>query len=67
MTQGDEIFHGLTVEEHLDSGAFTPESWKNRKQKREEILEIFEPLRKLIHTPVARLSGGERRMVSIGR
>ena len=53
MPQGDEIFHGLTVEEHLDSGAFTPESWKNRKQKREEILEIFEPLRKLIHTPVA--------------
>ena len=52
MPQGDEIFHGLTVEEHLDSGAFTPESWKNRKQKREEILEIFEPLKKLIHTPV---------------
>ena len=25
MPQGDEIFHGLTVEEHLDSGAFTPE------------------------------------------
>ena len=67
MPQGDEIFHGLTVEEHLDSGAFTPESWKNRKQKREEILEIFEPLKKLIHTPVGRLSGGERRMVSIGR
>ena len=27
MPQGDEIFHGLTVE-HLDSGAFTPESQK---------------------------------------
>ena len=67
MPQGDEIFHGLTVEEHLDSGAFTTESWKNRKQKREEILEIFEPLKKLLHTPVGRLSGGERRMVSIGR
>ena len=23
IPQGDEIFHGLTVEEHLDSGAFT--------------------------------------------
>ena len=52
MPQGDEIFHGLTVEEHLDSGAFTPESWKNRKLKREEILEIFEPFKKLFHTPV---------------
>ena len=67
MPQGDEIFHGLTVEEHLDSGAFTPLSWKNRKQKREEILEIFEPLKKLIHTPVGRLSGGERRRTEIAR
>ena len=67
MPQGDEIFHGLTVEEHLDSGAFTKESWKNRKEKREQVLEIFEPLKNLLHTPVGKLSGGERRMVSIGR
>ena len=31
------------------------------------MLDIFEPLRKLMKTPVGRLSGGERRMVSIGR
>lgn len=67
MPQGDEIFQGLTVQEHLDSGAFTPDSWRNRKQRRERVLDIFEPLRKLINTPVGRLSGGERRMVSIGR
>jgi branched-chain amino acid transport system ATP-binding protein len=28
MPQADELFHGLTVEEHLDSGAFTKEAWK---------------------------------------
>jgi len=67
MPQGDEIFHGLTVEEHLDSGAFTKQAWKNRKQKKEQVLELFEPLKSLLKTPVARLSGGERRMVSIGR
>ena len=67
MPQGDEIFHGLTVEEHLDSGAFTKKSWKNRKEKREQVLELFEPLKELLHTPVGKLSGGERRMVSIGR
>ena len=67
MPQGDEIFHGLTVEEHLDSGAYTKESWKYRKEKREQVLEIFEPLKNLLHTPVGKLSGGERRMVSIGR
>lgn len=67
MPQGDEIFHGLTVEEHLDSGAFSKQAWKNRKQKKEQVLELFEPLKSLLKTPVARLSGGERRMVSIGR
>jgi len=67
MPQGDEIFQGLTVEEHLDSGAFTPEAWRTRKERKERVLGIFEPLRKLMKTPVGRLSGGERRMVSIGR
>ena len=36
MPQGDEIFQGLTVEEHLDSGAFTPEAWRTRKERRED-------------------------------
>ncbi|MFL9710955.1 ABC transporter ATP-binding protein [Methylobacillus sp. Pita1] len=67
MPQGDEIFTGLTVEEHLDSGAFTPAAWRDRKARKEKILEIFPPLRKLMSTPVGRLSGGERRMVSLGR
>ncbi len=67
IPQGDEIFHGLTVEEHLDSGAFTPRAWRERAERKDRILEIFPPLRKLMHVPVGRLSGGERRMVSIGR
>ena len=67
MPPGDEIFHGLTVEEHLDSGAFTKEAWKTREQRKEQVLDLFEPLKTLLKTPVARLSGGERRMVSIGR
>ena len=67
MPQGDEIFHGLTVEEHLDSGAFTWEAWRTRARRKEEVLDLFAPLRPLLRTPVARLSGGERRMVSIGR
>ena len=67
MPQGDEIFNGLTVEEHLDSGAFTKEAWRTRKQRKEQVLDLFDPLRKLMKTPVGRLSGGERRMVSIGR
>ncbi|MDQ0396130.1 ABC transporter ATP-binding protein [Labrys monachus] len=67
MPQGDEIFNGLTVEEHLDSGAFTREAWRDRKARKERVLDLFPPLRKLTRTAVGRLSGGERRMVSIGR
>lgn len=67
IPQGDEIFHGLTVEEHLDSGAFTPRAWKERAQRKQRVLEIFPPLKKLMRIAVGRLSGGERRMVSIGR
>lgn len=67
IPQGDEIFHGLTVEEHLDSGAYTPRAWKERANRKQRILKIFPPLERLMKTPVGRLSGGERRMVSIGR
>ncbi len=67
IPQGDEIFHGLTVEEHLDSGAYTKRAWKERAERKKKILQIFPPLEKLMKTPVGRLSGGERRMVSIGR
>jgi len=67
IPQGDEIFHGLTVEEHLDSGAFTARAWRERAQRKQQILAIFPPLRKLMAIAVGKLSGGERRMVSIGR
>ncbi|MCA3131914.1 MAG: ABC transporter ATP-binding protein [Betaproteobacteria bacterium] len=67
MPQGDAIFHGLTVAEHLDSGAYTTAAWRARRERREQVLEIFPPLRKLLDVPVGRLSGGERRMVSLGR
>ena len=67
IPQGDEIFHGLTVEEHLDSGAFTPRAWRERRERKARVLAIFPPLVPLLRVPVGRLSGGERRMVCLGR
>lgn len=67
MPQGDALFHGLTVADHLDSGAYTRRTWRERAARRERVLEIFPPLRKLLAVPVGKLSGGERRMVSLGR
>lgn len=65
--QGDAIFPGLTVAQHLDCGAYTPLAWRERKKRREMVFDIFPPLRKLENAFVGRLSGGERRMVSVGR
>lgn len=67
IPQGDALFQGLTVADHLDSGAYTRLAWRERKLRRERILEIFPQLRNLLSVPVGRLSGGERRMVSLGR
>jgi branched-chain amino acid transport system ATP-binding protein len=67
MPQGDAIFHGLTVAEHLDSGAWSKVAWRERKRRRERVLDIFAPLRPLLDIPAGKLSGGERRMVSLGR
>ncbi len=67
MPQGDAIFIGLTVRQHLDAGAFSRKAWRERHQRREKVLEIFPALRDLLGQPVGKLSGGERRMVSLGR
>jgi len=65
--QGDSIFPGLSVEENLDSGAYTDGAWKTRKRRRDAVLEVFPPLRSLLKQSAGTLSGGERRMVSVGR
>ena len=67
MPQGDAIFIGLTVKQHLDTGAFTPQAWRERDVRRERVLEIFPALRDLLDQPAGKLSGGERRMTSLGR
>jgi branched-chain amino acid transport system ATP-binding protein len=59
MPQGDALFHGLSVADHLDSGAYTKRSWRERKQRRENVLAIFPPLQKLLNQPVGKLSGGK--------
>ena len=65
--QGDAIFPGLSVRKHLECGAHTKGAWRDRKRRIERIFDLFPPLRPLEHALVGKLSGGERRMVSIGR
>ena len=65
--QGDAIFPGLSVRKHLECGAFSRLAWRQRRTRIDRIFDIFPPLRPLEHALVGKLSGGERRMVSIGR
>jgi branched-chain amino acid transport system ATP-binding protein len=65
--QGDAIFPGLTVRQHLDCGAYTSLAWRERARRRERVYDIFPPLKALENALVGKLSGGERRMVSVGR
>lgn len=65
--QGDAIFPGLSVRKHLECGAFSRLAWRERKGRIDRVFDIFPPLRPLEHALVGKLSGGERRMVSIGR
>ena len=65
--QGDAIFPGLTVRQHLDCGAYSKRAWRERRRRRDMVMDIFPPLRKLEDALVGKLSGGERRMVSVGR
>lgn len=65
--QGDAIFPGLTVREHLDCGAHARNAWRERGRRRERVYQVFPQLEELQDALVGKLSGGERRMVSIGR
>jgi branched-chain amino acid transport system ATP-binding protein len=67
IPQGDALFPGLSVRENLDSGAFPPQAWRARRERRDRVLELFPRLESRLDQLVGTLSGGERRMVSVGR
>jgi branched-chain amino acid transport system ATP-binding protein len=67
IPQGDLPFPELTVLENLLMGAYRPEAWKERKQKMEQVFELFPVLGERTDQLARSLSGGERRMLALGR
>ena len=67
IPQGDSLFPGLSVRDNLDAGAFAPANWRKRAERRERVVQIFPRLGERMKQIVGTLSGGERRMCSIGR
>lgn len=66
VPQSDNVFPSLTVIENLEMGAYLAPR-RNVRERIEAILDEFPPLRGLLRREVSRLSGGERRLVAIGR
>jgi branched-chain amino acid transport system ATP-binding protein len=66
VPQGDALFPGLSVRDNLDSGAFAA-GWRERRKRRDRVLQLFPRLADRLSQSAGTLSGGERRMCSLGR
>jgi branched-chain amino acid transport system ATP-binding protein len=67
IPQGDLPFPDLSVMDNLLMGAYRSDAWRERKQKLEQVFELFPTLRERPKQLARSLSGGERRMLALGR
>jgi branched-chain amino acid transport system ATP-binding protein len=67
IPQGDLPFPELTVMDNLLMGAYRPDAWRERKQKLVQVFELFPALAERPNQLARSLSGGERRMLALGR
>jgi branched-chain amino acid transport system ATP-binding protein len=67
VPQGDLLFPEMTVLDNLQMGAYLPEAAKQMKTRLEEVFTLLPKLRERRGQIASTLSGGERRMVGIGR
>ena len=67
IPQGDLLFPDMTVMENLLMGAYLPETWKNRHEQILEVFKMFPSLKERSGQIARTLSGGERRMLALGR
>jgi branched-chain amino acid transport system ATP-binding protein len=67
VPEGRRLFASMTVQEHLDLGAFTPRARAARAASLERVLALFPFLHERRRQAVRALSGGQQQMVAIGR
>lgn len=67
VPQGDGLFGEMTVEENLVMGAFPAASWRERRTVLGRIYEQFPVVADRASQRARTLSGGERRLVALGR
>lgn len=67
VPQGDLLFPDMTVAENLLVGAYVRTAWRARSARLRAVWDMFPQLEERKDQPTRGLSGGERRMVAIGR
>ena len=67
VPQGDLLFPEMTVLENLQMGAYLPEAGKQMRSRLDEVFALLPKLKERRDQVASTLSGGERRMVGIGR
>jgi branched-chain amino acid transport system ATP-binding protein len=67
VPEGRRLFGGMTVEENLELGAFTPRARPGTAAAYERVYALFPVLRERRRQLVRALSGGQQQMVAVGR
>ena len=67
VPQGDMLFPDMTVLENLAMGAYLPAAARRMNERLDEVFTLLPRLRERRSQVASTLSGGERRMVGIGR
>jgi branched-chain amino acid transport system ATP-binding protein len=67
IPQGDLIFPDMSVYDNLMMGAYLPEAYAQASRRLDEIFALLPRLKERQRQIGSTLSGGERRMLSIGR
>jgi branched-chain amino acid transport system ATP-binding protein len=67
IMQGDGLFPEMTVEENLMMGAFTGGSWRGRRAALQRVFSALPIVEEKRAQKARTLSGGERRLVGLGR
>lgn len=67
IPQGDLVFPQMNVEENLLLGSYVRAAWRKRKARLEWVYDLFPRLKDRRRQQASTLSGGERRMLAIGR
>jgi branched-chain amino acid transport system ATP-binding protein len=67
VPEGRRLFAGMTVEENLELGAFSPRARAERRSSMARVLALFPDLGARRRQMVRALSGGQQQMVAVGR